>query len=135
MSGTVGFLGTGFAFRSESFQKTFRGYGIPPGAWPMRKNRKPAQGPPKGAKKVKTRIIRNDKLMVVEGEEVCEGDEVLGEEVEYQLPPGWDYEAEGWEDEELETAYGELPEATYAALPAAGESYYGDVAGYLGTGE
>ena len=136
MSGTVGLLGSGVTWKNEAFQKTFRGYGIPPKGWPTRK-KKPVHGPPKGAKKVKTRVIRAGKLMVVEPEEVFEGDEVLGEELEYALPPGWDYECEGWEGEdyEVETTYGELPAAAYA-LPAAGESYgAGDVVGYLESGE
>jgi hypothetical protein len=131
MSGTVGFLGTGFAFRSESFQKTFRGYGIPPKGWPTHKNR-PAQGPPKGAKKVKTRVVRAGKLMVIEPDEVVDGDEVLGDEIEYvALPPGWDYEVEAEEDDEflaLDAGMGELVAAPY------GELGYG-VAGYLEAGE
>jgi len=140
MSGTVGFLGTGFAFRSESFQKTFRGYGIPPKGWPTRKNR-PSQGPPKGAKKVKTRVVRAGKLMVIEPDEVVDGDEVLGDEVEYiALPPGWDYEVEAEWDYEVEAEEDDellgLEDAGMGVLRAAphGELGYG-VAGYLEAGE
>lgn len=134
MSGGVGFLGSGFSYRSEAIQHKMRGHGSPPGGWPT--GRKPSRPKmPPQASKVKTKVLRAGELMVVDPEEVYEGDEVVGEVIEAQLGPGWDYEAEGWEDGELAGSAAELESGTLG-LPAAGwaEIGWAEPAGLLEAG-
>ena len=103
---SVGFLGSSFAYSSDAIQTKMRGHGSPPGGWPTRyRGKMPPR--PKGAKKVRTRVLRRGKLMVVEPEEIYDADVVLGEEAK-ALGPGW-IDVEGWEDYELASGTPELP--------------------------
>jgi hypothetical protein len=125
----VGFLGSGVAYSSDAIQRKLRGHGRPVAGWPTRRQGPMPKMPPQ-AKKIKTRVVRAGKLMVVDPEAVYEGDEVLGDEAEYEaLGPGWDYEVEAEPDDwELESGTRSMPAAEW------GEIGWG-VAGYLEAGE
>jgi hypothetical protein len=90
----------------------------------------------KGAKKVKTRVLRGGKLMVVDPEDVYEDDEVLGEEIEWVPwgPQHVDCYLEQDELEDGEVYEGEL-EAPHAELAEAPYGLGQGVAGYLEAGE
>lgn len=121
---SVGFLGTGVGWCSEPFQKTFR-HGNPFKDWPTHHNG-PMKRTAPGAKRVRTRVIRNDQLMVVD--DVFEDDEVLGTETVWvDAYVERDELGEGdYEDGEIVDGVLEL-EAPYPELD------YG-VAGYLEAG-
>ena len=81
---------------------------MPPAGWPTRHAKPTRTRQPKPVRVV-TRVIDGELVVT---EEILEG-EVEQPANMTALSPGWDYEAEGWEDPELPSGSDELASGSY----------------------